>query len=398
MLPTEHYDDNLSDLIGSLKLGWQQRSLSGLDPGRLVLLLPKSVSSNAERWLGEFKKIATTGFVERIDVVNSHQANDSVLFIQSRQFGIHSITDRSSFIHVFEESLRTLGGRVLAENASICLLDGNASSRAKRTGTLAPDAKLLENVNQAVVPSEENSTAVYEYDRTNVQDTLQSIFILLNDVQNQQEEYALDVGNGSVFPMDFVSLIHPVMNKLMEISHQFQPHALSRILQQLQSLYDQHLDQLREYFGKCYEDILDNQYATVSEIDMSNMKSIQDRILKNFRQAAENALVPMQLLLPMVQKFSMTIKLDYSKALFQMETDLNDATDLRKEPWDDEFGFTVADSVQQARRKRFLKFCKTLAKRAMMLGVNYAQGWIALQSIKRIAEAREQDMPKFPLF
>jgi hypothetical protein len=33
-----------------------------------------------------------------------------------------------------------------------------------------------------------------------------------------------------------------------------------------------------------------------------------------------------------------------------------------------------------------------------MVGVNYIQGWLAWQGIKKAAEQRDKDMPKFPLF
>ena len=41
---------------------------------------------------------------------------------------------------------------------------------------------------------------------------------------------------------------------------------------------------------------------------------------------------------------------------------------------------------------------KKLVARALMLGVNYGQGWLALQGIKRAARERDENLPKFPLF
>jgi hypothetical protein len=44
------------------------------------------------------------------------------------------------------------------------------------------------------------------------------------------------------------------------------------------------------------------------------------------------------------------------------------------------------------------KWYEKLAARALVLGVNYLQGWLAWQGIRRAAAERDKDMPKFPLF
>jgi len=44
------------------------------------------------------------------------------------------------------------------------------------------------------------------------------------------------------------------------------------------------------------------------------------------------------------------------------------------------------------------KWYARLAAKALVVGVNYAQGWIVLRALRREAARRDQDMPKFPLF
>ena len=44
------------------------------------------------------------------------------------------------------------------------------------------------------------------------------------------------------------------------------------------------------------------------------------------------------------------------------------------------------------------KWYEKLAARAFVLGVNYLQGWLAWQGVKRAAIERDRNMPKFPLF
>ena len=48
--------------------------------------------------------------------------------------------------------------------------------------------------------------------------------------------------------------------------------------------------------------------------------------------------------------------------------------------------------------RRPVTWYKKLVARALMLGVNYGQGWLALQGIKRAARERDENLPKFPLF
>jgi hypothetical protein len=52
----------------------------------------------------------------------------------------------------------------------------------------------------------------------------------------------------------------------------------------------------------------------------------------------------------------------------------------------------------EARPKRVARWYEKLAARALVLGVNYLQGWLAWQGIQRAALQRERNMPKFPLF
>jgi hypothetical protein len=50
------------------------------------------------------------------------------------------------------------------------------------------------------------------------------------------------------------------------------------------------------------------------------------------------------------------------------------------------------------RRIRIPRWLERFAARAFVFGVNYIQGWLAWQGIKRAALERDRNMPKFPLF
>jgi hypothetical protein len=56
------------------------------------------------------------------------------------------------------------------------------------------------------------------------------------------------------------------------------------------------------------------------------------------------------------------------------------------------------EDPKQARKRRLIKWGKKVAARGVLLGVNYIQGWLAWQGIKRAALERERNLPKFPVF
>jgi hypothetical protein len=240
----------------------------------------------------------------------------------------------------------------------------------------------------------ENSTNPNHLDAVQVE--LQAIYAMLDRLQNQQEEYILDTGNGVQIPMDFSSFLNPIVDSFISVESQLQQPTLANVCQRLHSLYQQHLELLRDYYGTMYETLFDNQ--SLGGMDITTIKSMQDRMVTSFRQAAERAALPIQRRRPSPALQQIANQFNYRHALTRFISDLHDATDLRKELYEDSIDTTVVDSIGSARRKRFVKFCKTLALRSIMLGINYIQGWIALQGIKRVALERERAMPKFPLF
>lgn len=50
------------------------------------------------------------------------------------------------------------------------------------------------------------------------------------------------------------------------------------------------------------------------------------------------------------------------------------------------------------RRRGPIKWYEKLAARILVISVNYVQGWLALQGIRKAASDRDKMMPKFPMF
>jgi hypothetical protein len=63
---------------------------------------------------------------------------------------------------------------------------------------------------------------------------------------------------------------------------------------------------------------------------------------------------------------------------------------------DDEID-NVTGGIRRKRRGP-VKWYEKLAARVLVLSVNYAQGWLALQGLRKAASDRDKLMPKFPIF
>jgi hypothetical protein len=151
-------------------------------------------------------------------------------------------------------------------------------------------------------------------------------------------------------------------------------------------VHRQYLDQLRDHFGRVYEALLENS-------DPKSWRAVRERLVGNFWQSVQTSRpFPTSALFP---------KSDTScqNALAGLESDMDYAAVLRKEPYegDDEEQNDI-DNPSLAQRKRFMKWCKKMAAKGVMLGVNYLQGWLAWQALQRAALEREREFPKFPLF
>jgi hypothetical protein len=205
----------------------------------------------------------------------------------------------------------------------------------------------------------------------------------------------------------------------------------------IQRLYNLHLQGLRDYFGRQYEVAL-----TSSSIDdpVTSLDGIGDaRPLWKSRQrnaarvawegfhSAASASIP-QICQPpngeLCDVEECAEVFSFVEALRGLLEDMQDATTtLGIDELDDIVhlgmdgqGDAVDNSQLQPTTKRMGlrqllkrikgKFAKRgpsrwyerLAAKAFVIGVNYVQGWIVLQTLRREARRRDLAMPKFPLF
>ena len=213
--------------------------------------------------------------------------------------------------------------------------------------------------------------------------------------------------------------------RFQQVTTQLRTELLKRIAgdKGLLRLFCNQLQSLREHYGRTYESFLDEllnamQDPSKSEKERSELKEKQEAMLNNavagaaegFRSAAQNAI-------PKLCREGGGLRdvdggYDYVKELNGLLTDMMEVAEMRtgmEKDWGTEKSDSLEDDQEEGtseeggnkeskRRKGPAKWYEKVAARALVVGVNYAQGWLALQSVRRAAAQRDQDLPKFPLF
>lgn len=226
----------------------------------------------------------------------------------------------------------------------------------------------------------------------------------LNNLQARQEQYWLD--GAERMPMDFGREANAVLIALLAAHHSrlapwsaadvvaaaSSEAATSSIASRLQQLHQQHLQSLRDYYGRVYEAALDEERN--EDDDDDGMQSVAATLTNRFQQAA-TASVPE--LARQGNVFYSLVDFEYLGSLQGLVSDMMQATVDREDLLLENVKSDSESGVQKP-AKRPAKWYEKLAARALMLGVNYVQGWLAWQGVKRAALERERNLPKFPLF
>jgi hypothetical protein len=175
------------------------------------------------------------------------------------------------------------------------------------------------------------------------------------------------------------------------------------ILPPLEKLYNQHLQYLREYCGKDYEAALERSTQDTS-LDQAEYQKIWTdaaaQVTSLFREAAQTAI-------PTACRAGGALRdadFAYVFALEGLLSDMMQATETQQELLgmepddydDDEDGSDRG--MDKRKQKQPAKWYHKVAAKVFVFLVNYAQGWLAYQGIKRAAAERDAHLPKFPLF
>ena len=309
--------------------------------------------------------------------------------------------DRASLAAVVRQAYRELGGRRLFPLESSSSDDGDDQEPGTTTTTIVEpiddDDKETEDSAAATTTTGNSSgsrgtgsfgTAHAKSLSETDQVALQSIYQQLDELQTLQEDNLLNDDAASL-PIDFASHAAPILEALATLQPvQHLPQGVYDFIQaRLRELHQQHMERLRDHFGKMYETLLEREPP-------KSWDAVRARTVVSFREMASRS-VPQQAREGGIFR---DLDLDCVGTLAGLESDLKEITDLRRVLVVDDDDELQIETVSSRRRKRIVKWCKRLAARGLMFGINYLQGWLAYQGIKRTALERERSLPKFPLF
>jgi hypothetical protein len=238
------------------------------------------------------------------------------------------------------------------------------------------------------------TTSPVEDPQDMIQRVLQNAQAKLADLESKMQEVQLEnqATNNQLPLLDFGGTANDILEGAYRELEQFPPSVrtgfMSRLVLEVQQLYKDQLQSLRDYYGRRYELSLDQ------EEEEAVWAAEAEHMTQGFRTAAQHA-VP-----SLCQGDGALAKIasfDSINALQGLVQDMLEATQLRKD--EQSLAFDEDDLEDLAtKRRRFPPWVKKITSRAIALGINYLQGWLAWQGVKRAALERDREMPKFPLF
>lgn len=330
------------------------------------------------------------------DVVNTNAinlpsivANDSgVPFFAKLLQSVYESKSQSSLrLHPFllQKDLRGSGGT------------SNASGTSGTTRSRGHEEHEYEHVATAE-DSEQHSPTTANNRSTDdmIQEALRSSRVRLEGLESTLQQVVLNDQEENPIPvLDFGDQANDILvcflQDLSGIPRAMRLSFARPLVHEVQRLYHDHVQSLRDYYGKRYESALDS-----SNVE-SEWTQAAEHMTQGFRAAAQHAIPDLCLgdLSEIADNF------DYVRALNGLCKDMMEATEQRN---DEESRLALEadeddeDGSGLKKRRRIPKFFKKLAARAVVFAVNYLQGWLAWQGVKHAALERDRNMPKFPLF
>jgi hypothetical protein len=224
-----------------------------------------------------------------------------------------------------------------------------------------------------------------------IQEVLSTAQTRLEALETKMNEIWLEETSQEIPLLEFGDMANDLLNDAYQ-RLQLAPSAmrlqiLQRVAAELLRLYKQQLESLRDYYGKRYETVLETQENQEAWTEAAA------HMTEGFRAAAQQAI-------PTLCQSSGELRdadFEYVMALQGLIKDMMEATQSRQ----DEQSMAMedeSDDDEESLSRHPPKWYEKLAARALVLGVNYLQGWLAWQGVKRAAIERDRNMPKFPLF
>ena len=189
-------------------------------------------------------------------------------------------------------------------------------------------------------------------------------------------------------------------------------------------LFQFHLQSLRDYFGHYYEFMLDDS----AEVDAHNWNQRRRKAARHAEEQFTKAAIGS---IPQICRSpegelsgDFAGMFSCAEALRGLLEDMEEVTatrDIEESEWRDMMGGNeearqediesralphsriglrqlIKNVRAKVQRRGPARWYERWAAKAFVIGVNYMQGWLVLQALRREAKKRDMEMPKFPLF
>jgi hypothetical protein len=415
VLVPEDGEEELASLVPALLKGANRRISNSLKKGTLVVVYTGTASHNdTVSWQDQVMQNQLSEFTphtwDRLEIVTLEQLEqqwDDI--INNASFNLANGEDQI-FPNLLESVYRSLGGPDNRSSSSSSSphpfrftehTSEESSPQPQRpkqrrhlleaSSTITNDSIIHEVLATAQGQMEELETKMDQIWLNNDENNEQYIPLLeFGDIANNILNTAHDKLSLS---MEDVLLVQQVEAVEAVVPVDVRLELLLRIASNIRRLYQQQLESLREYYGKRYESVLDDS-SSLNEEQQHQWTEAAAHATEGFRAAAQHAI-------PTLCRSNGELRdadFEYVQSLQGLIADMMEATRLRQ----DEQSLAMEEEEEEgddnAVSQRRPKWIEKVASRAFVLGVNYLQGWLAWQGIKRAAIERDRNMPKFPLF
>ena len=432
-------DDNeetlfMSQLLNSVTCGDKRRRSAGMVGGRVwIQTLKESSSENELR-----KRVIDDNEENTDDCYHSTSATTWSILFSNNDGGADTdptVTHNARrlqelFTTVSREVIRSY--RLSTPESEQTKENTEHSPSENASATLFPPVsvqylsknKIPKTSAENIVAKDQNTTKRIEKDDNQIiGDVIATARRRLENLETKMEEVVLQQSSNPMPLLEFRSLVQDILEtaetklqKETKTPDSFRRGLMKGIVNEVQRLYKDQLQALRNYYGQRYEAILDEKVDAKDDSDESTERRWAigaEHMTQAFLAAAQNTVPAIYRVSPkdgrLGIKNNSTVSFDHIDALQGLVRDMIESTERRKDEQnvanllaveDDDEGKTdsASTSARKFRLPKLPKRLERLAARAFVFGVNYIQGWLAWQGIKRAALERDRNQPKFPLF
>ena len=376
LVPPNCGDKIVEKMVDSLVEGANRRRSAKIQKGKLIL-----VSSSVENTLLIRKKLSTSDW-EGFEIVSHLE--------QSSQWKkIQSSSPNESFKGTVSTLLTDTANSVLFVELMQQVYE-SIHGAPSETGDFTLQSIAFSPEGTDNIASEKVSKSPPRDQDALVQDILVTFQAQIKTLESRMEEALL--GDEMLPLLDFGDLANEILDQAHQqlekaaVPPSYRLGLLQHLVKELQRLYKDQLQALRNYYGSRYETALE------SHDDEGEWSSAAEYTTQGFQAAATHAIPTLCQADGALNELA--TEFDFVKDMQGLLKDMMEATQLRKDEQSLALENEEDDEFDELSRKRVPRWLKKLAS----ISVNYLQGWLAWQGVKRAALERDRNMPKFPLF